>query len=73
MHSMTLVLEGGEWSASLPSHFTLRERASGTHWIGDWVGPKTSLDMVVKRIIPSPCWELNPRTLIVQPVAQCYI
>jgi hypothetical protein len=29
-----LALVGGEWSASLPSHFTPRERAPGTHWIG---------------------------------------
>jgi hypothetical protein len=29
--------------------------------------------MVVKRKIHSPLWELDPRTLIVQPVAQCYI
>jgi hypothetical protein len=28
--------------------------------------------MVVKRKIPSPHWESNPRTLIIQPVAQCY-
>jgi hypothetical protein len=24
------------------------------HWIGGWVGPRTSLDAVVKRKIPSP-------------------
>jgi hypothetical protein len=34
------VLDGGEWSASLPSHFTPRERAPGTHWIGGWLGPR---------------------------------
>jgi hypothetical protein len=28
--------------------------------------------MLVKRKIPSPDWELNPRTLIIQPIAQCY-
>jgi hypothetical protein len=27
---------------------------------------------VVKRKIPSPCWESNPRTPIVQPIAQHY-
>jgi hypothetical protein len=26
----------------------------GTHWIGDWVGPRAVLDAVVKRKIPSP-------------------
>jgi hypothetical protein len=48
------------------------ERAPDTHWIGDWVGPIAILDTVVKRKIPSPCQKSNPRTLIVQPVAQCY-
>jgi hypothetical protein len=47
-------------------------RALGTHWIGGRLGHRAILDMVVKRKIPSPHWELNPRTLIVQPVAQHY-
>jgi hypothetical protein len=29
-----------------------RERASGTHWIVEWVGPRAVLDAVVKRKIP---------------------
>jgi hypothetical protein len=33
------------------------------------VGPRAVLDAVVKRKIPSPCQELKPKTLIVQPVA----
>jgi hypothetical protein len=36
------------------------------------VGPRTVLDVVVKGKIPSPCQESNPRTPIVQPVAQHY-
>jgi hypothetical protein len=68
-HSLTLALDGGEWSASHPGHFTPRERAPGTHWIGGWVGPRAVLDPVVKRKIPSPSQELNPRTPIVQPIA----
>jgi hypothetical protein len=36
------------------------------------VGPRAVLDAVVKRKIPSPCRELNPRTPIVQPIAQRY-
>jgi hypothetical protein len=32
--------------------------------------PRAVLDAVVKRKIPSPCRESNPRTPIVQPVAQ---
>jgi hypothetical protein len=71
-HSLTSALEWGEWSASRPSRFTPRERAPGTHWIGGWVGPRAVLDAVVKRKIPSPRRESNPRTPIVQPVAQRY-
>jgi hypothetical protein len=63
---------GGEWSASRPGYFTPRERALGTHWIGGWVGPRAVLNAVVKRKIPSPCRESNPRTPTVQPVPQRY-
>jgi hypothetical protein len=31
---------GGEWLASRPCRFTPGKRAPGTHWIGDWVGPR---------------------------------
>jgi hypothetical protein len=55
-----------------PGCFTPSERVPGTHWIGGWVGSRAVLGMVVKRKIPSPRQESNPRTLIVQPVAQCY-
>jgi hypothetical protein len=68
----TSELDGGEWSASRPGRFTPRERAPGTLWIGGWVGPRTVLDAAVKKKIPSPHRELNPITLIVQPVAQRY-
>jgi len=44
-----LALGGGEWSASCTGCFTPRERASSTHWIGGWVGPRDILDAVVKR------------------------
>jgi hypothetical protein len=36
------------------------------------MGPRTVLDVVVKRKIPSPRRESNPRTPIVQPIAQSY-
>jgi hypothetical protein len=39
-----LALEGREWSATHSGRFTPGERAHGTHYIGDWVGPRTSLD-----------------------------
>jgi hypothetical protein len=70
--SLTLAPDGGERSASRYCRFTPKERAPGTYWIGDWMGPRAILDAVVKRKIPSPCRESKPRILIVQPVAQCY-
>jgi hypothetical protein len=64
---------GTRWrSASRPGRFTPKERTPGTHWIGGWVGPRAFLDTVVKRKIPSPRRESNPRTSILQPVAQSY-
>jgi hypothetical protein len=61
----------GEWLASRPGRFIPRERDPGTHWIEGWVGPRAVLDAVMKRKIPSPRRESNPRTPIVQTVAQC--
>jgi hypothetical protein len=72
MHSLTSALERGEWSASRPGRLTPKERIPGTHWIGGWVGARAVMDAVVKRKIPSPRWESNPRTPIIQPVAQRY-
>jgi len=39
-----------KWLASYPAHFTPEVRVSGTHWTGDWVGPRTGLDMMAMRI-----------------------
>jgi hypothetical protein len=50
------------WLTSRPGRFTPRERAPGTHWIGGWVGRRAGLDAVVKRKIPSPCRDSNPRS-----------
>jgi hypothetical protein len=55
-----------------PAALPPRKSPPSTHWIGDWVGPRTILDAVVKRKIPSPRWESNPGTPIVQFVAQRY-
>jgi hypothetical protein len=63
-------LDGGKWSASRPSRFTPRERAHGTYCIEGWEDPGAGLDAVVKKKIPSPCWNSNPP--IIQPVAQCW-
>jgi hypothetical protein len=35
-------------------------------------GPRASLDTMVKRKIPNPHWELNPRMPTVQPIASFY-
>jgi hypothetical protein len=72
MHSLTSALDGGEWLASRPGRFVTREETSGTRWIGGWMGPRAVLDAVVTIKIPSPRRESNPRTPIVQPVAQRY-
>jgi hypothetical protein len=53
---------GSEWSASCPSCFTSGEGAPGTHWIGGWVGPRTSLDNMKKKR-SYPCWDLYPVTI----------
>jgi hypothetical protein len=60
--SSTSALDGGEWSASRTGRFTRRKE----------LGLRVVLDAVVKRKIPSPYWESNPRTLILQPVVQHY-
>jgi hypothetical protein len=70
--TLTPALDGSEWSASRPGRFTPKERAPGTHWIRGLVGPRAILDAVVKGKIPSLRRESNPRTPIVQPVAQRY-
>jgi hypothetical protein len=36
----------GQWLASYPGRFTPGKRAPGSHWIGDWVGPRDGLDDV---------------------------
>jgi hypothetical protein len=43
-----------------PGRFYPWERAPGTHWIREWVGPRGGLDAVVKRKIPNPRRESNP-------------
>jgi len=45
-HSLTSVLDGGEWPVTRPGLCTPRERAPGNHCIGGWVGPRIGLDTV---------------------------
>jgi hypothetical protein len=51
---------------------TSKKRALNIHWLGGWVGPRAILDAMVKRKITSPRRKSNPRTPIVQPVAERY-
>jgi hypothetical protein len=53
---LTSALDGGDWSASLSGRFTSRERATGSHWIGGWVGPRAGSDAMVKRILSPVPW-----------------
>jgi hypothetical protein len=54
----------------MPQPLYTRKSAPGTQWIDRRLGgPQSSLDAVVKRKIPSPYKELNPKTPIVWPVA----
>jgi hypothetical protein len=59
---LTSVLVGGEWSASRPGSFIPGERPPPcTHWIGDWVGTRASLDDEEKRkFLTLPGLELRP-------------
>jgi hypothetical protein len=57
--SLTSARDGSERSASRPGRLTVGERASATHWVGDWVDPRVGLDAVAKRI-PALCRKLNP-------------
>jgi hypothetical protein len=53
---LTSALAGGKWSASCPGRFT-----PGTHWIGDWMGPRTGLyDVERRKIFFLPGFELWP-------------
>jgi hypothetical protein len=62
----TSALDGGEWSPYPQG------KSPGIHWTGGWLAPRTVLDAMMKRKIPSTCRESNPRTPIVQPLAQRY-
>jgi hypothetical protein len=60
---LTLAQEGGEWSAACPG-----EIARGIHWIGDWMGPRPSLDAVERRKKFFPCREPNPVIVVRYPL-----
>jgi hypothetical protein len=41
-----------EWSASCPGRFISRERDPDANWKGDWVGRRTGLDAVKRKMFP---------------------
>jgi hypothetical protein len=52
MYSSTFLDLGTSWTwvvSFTPRQLYPGERAPGTHWIGGWVGPRTSLDDAEKR------------------------
>jgi hypothetical protein len=56
---LTSALAGGEWSASRPCRFTLRERVPNTHWIRGLVDPRAGLDYKEKcKFLTPPGLEL---------------
>jgi hypothetical protein len=71
LRSLTAVIVGGEWSVLQPGRFTPEERARGSHWIGDWVGPRTGLEDVERK---KYCLYLDPKSepLAIQPLASRY-
>jgi hypothetical protein len=56
---LTLVLYGGEWSATRPCFITPEETALGTHSIGGWVDSRAGLDSMEKKKSVTP-WEIEP-------------
>jgi len=44
----------------MPGHFTPKERAPGTNWVGGYVGPRAGLNTVVKRKFPAPARTQTP-------------
>jgi len=65
---LTLALDGGEWSASRPSHtLPLGKDPPGTHWIGGWVGLRAGLDTEEKSFASA-----RDRAPVVQSIVRHY-
>jgi hypothetical protein len=58
---LTSAQVGGECSASRHCRFIPGEKASGTDWIGCWVGPRAGLqDLEKRKFLTLPGLELRP-------------
>lgn len=65
LHSfLTLTLDAGEWSTSLPDCCILGESALGAHWVGFWVGPRACLGHFGEEKMCFPCHELNDHSSV---------
>jgi hypothetical protein len=54
-HFLTSTLDGSEWQASRPGHFT-----PDTNFLGDWVGHGANLSVMEKRIPLSSAGNRTP-------------
>jgi hypothetical protein len=55
-----------------PAALYPRERTTGTHCTGGWVGPRAGLDTEVRGKSLRLCRGSNPDRLVVQPVVRHY-
>jgi hypothetical protein len=62
--------QGNDNISTVHMHHGMKAAYIGTMWIGVWVGPRTGLDLVVKKKIRTP---VGNRTPAIQSVAICYI
>jgi hypothetical protein len=51
---LSTAMDDGEWSSSRPDRLTSGERTPDTHFVGDLMGPRASLDVAAKRKSPTP-------------------
>jgi hypothetical protein len=49
--------------------YSPREKAPGTHCVGEWVGPRAGLGVKEKGKVFCPCLKSNPNSSVVQPLA----
>jgi hypothetical protein len=72
-HSLTLALDGGEWSASCPGRLHLQGKSPWYPLDRGFGGPQSRSGRGgEEKNSQPPRRESNPRTPIVQPVAQRY-
>jgi hypothetical protein len=61
------------WVSDTPRpRFTPGDRTPGTHWTGDWVGPRAGLDTPARRKILYLCRGSNLDRPVVQPIGRHY-